>query len=253
MKLINALSLLVFSSAMLLSQTQSASASSTKSHATSTKSSWHGPGFSNATLNGAYVFHVTGRDTFAKVPPGAYGIVGVLDADGQGDITDGEQLYSDQPYSKLDSITGSYSIDMDGRGTITIDTGDSHIGVNGVETFSIALLSGTNGLMAQFDASATSSGGLDLQNTQASKTILAGGYAFVSSGVDVNDPRGAMGFGGVFNVDSPGNISGNGSVADVNDNGVVTAAATLSGLSWLPIRMEKSWSISPLIRPPTLP
>jgi hypothetical protein len=229
MKLIRVLSMLVFCGAVLLSQTQPASASSAQSHALPIKSSWKGPGFSNATLNGAYVFHVSGRDTFAKVPPGAYGIVGVLDADGQGNISTGEQLYSDQPYSKLDSITGSYSVDMDGRGTITLDTGDSHIGVNGVETFSIALLSGVHGLMAQFDTSATSSGALDLQNTQASKTILAGGYAFVSSGVDVNDPRGAMGLGGVFNVDSPGNISGSGSVADVNDNGAVTAAATLSG------------------------
>lgn len=229
MKLIRALSFLILSSAMLFSQTQSAPVKSAKSDASSTRNSWKGPGFSNATLNGAYVFHVNGRDTFAKVAPGAYGIVGVLDADGNGNITNGEQLYSDQPYSKLDSITGSYSIGTDGRGTITLDTGDSHIGVNGVETFSVALLSGVHGLMAQFDTSATSSGALDLQNSQASKAILANGYAFISSGVDVNDPRGAMGLGGVFNVDSPGTISGSGSVADVNDNGIVITAATVSG------------------------
>src|ERR1700733_3282074 len=167
MKLIRAFSFLVLSSAMLFSQTQSAPLRAAKSDASSTRSSWRGPGFSNSTLNGAYVFHVNGRDTFAKVAPGAYGIVGVLDADGNGNITGGEQLYSDQPYSKLDSITGTYSIGNDGRGTITVDTGDSHIGVNGVETFSVALLSGVHGLMAQFDTSATSSGALDLQNTQA--------------------------------------------------------------------------------------
>ena len=229
MKLIHALSFLVLGSALLFSQTESGHGSLAKSDALPAAHSWKGPGFSNATLNGAYVFHVNGRDTFAKVAPGAYGIIGVLNADGNGNITDGEQLYSDQPYSKLDSITGTYSIGNDGRGTITLNTQDSHIGVNGVETFSVALLSGVHGLMAQFDSSATSSGALDLQNTQASKAILANGYAFVTSGVDVNDPRGAMGFGGVFNVDSPGNISGGGSVADVNDNGTVMTAATLSG------------------------
>jgi hypothetical protein len=152
-----------------------------------------------------------------------------MDADGQGNITNGEQLYVDQPRSELDSVTGTYSIGADGRGTITLNTGDVNVGVNGVETFSIALTSGSHGLIDQFDTSATSSGTLDIQNSQASHTPLSQGYAFISSGVDVNDPRGALGFGGVLNVDGAGTISGNGSVADVNDNGMVTTAATLSG------------------------
>jgi hypothetical protein len=198
-------------------------------HQFSTDNLHYSPGFSNSVLNGAYVFQVAGRDTFAKVPPGAYGVVGVLDADGNGNVTGGEQVYVDQPRSALDTFTGTYTIGADGRGTITLNTGDPKIGVNGVETFSVALTSGAHGLIAQFDTSATSSGTLDLQNSQASHTPLAQGYAFVNSGVDVNDPRGALGFGGVFNVDGTGTISGNGSVADVNDNGFVTHAATISG------------------------
>ena len=228
MKWVRILSFLVCGSAMLLSQNPSAPSASLK-HPFSASGFRHVPAFSNSVLSGAYVFQVAGRDTFAKVPPGDYGIVGVLDADGDGNVTAGEQVYVDQPRSALDTFTGTYTVGVDGRGTITLNTGDSKIGVNGVETFTIALTSGAHGLIAQFDTSATSSGTLDLQNSLASHTALSQGYAFVSSGVDVNDPRGALGFGGVFNVDSAGTISGNGSVADVNDNGFVTNAATLSG------------------------
>jgi hypothetical protein len=228
MKWVRILLFLGCSSAVLLSQNPSVPSALLKRQF-SASGSRYSPSFSNSVLNGAYVFQVAGRDTFAKVPPGAYGIVGVLDADGNGNVTGGEQVYVDQPRSALDTFTGTYNIGADGRGTITLNTGDTKIGVNGVETFSVALTSGSHGLIAQFDTSATSSGTLDLQNSQASHTPLAQGYAFVNSGVDVNDPRGALGFGGVINVDGTGTISGNGSVADVNDNGFITRAATLSG------------------------
>ncbi len=206
--------------------------------------------FNNAALNGSYVFAASGRDTFAHVPPGAYQVTGVLIADGSGNITGGEQLYSDQPSAGVDPIcaTGSgtcqskYSIGADGRGTIVLDTGDASIGVAGVETFRVVLLGGTQGMVTQFDASASSSGTLDLQTPSSANTPLANGYAFTTNGVEVGVMRtpSPLGIGGVFNVDGAGTISGVGSVVDINDNGTLTTGASLSGTVANPDQYGKS-------------
>ncbi len=188
-----------------------------------------------AALNGNYVFEANGRDSFAHAPPGVYQVAGVLQADGNGHILGGELVYEDQPGegNALDSITGgTYTVGADGRGTVTLNTGDSSIGVNGVLTFSLAMLSGTTGLIAQFDASATSSGTLNLQTPSSATSLLSGGYAFATSGVDGGTNNGGvkepMGMGGILNVDSPGGISGTGTILDVNDNGAVTKAVGLT-------------------------
>ncbi len=184
--------------------------------------------FETAALSGNYVFEVRGRDSFAHVPPSAYQVAGVLQADGNGNITGGELLYEDQPGhgNNLDSITsGSYSVGADGRGTITLTTSDTSIGVNGVLTLSVAMLSGTRGLVTQFDASATSSGNLDLQTPLSAGTPLSGGYAFVTNGVD-NANEAPLGVGGVLNV-AGGTVQVIGSVMDANDNGTVTTNAAV--------------------------
>ncbi len=185
--------------------------------------------FNNAVLNGNYVFGASGIDKFAHVAPSVYEVAGVLQADGNGNITGGELLYEDQPGNgnALDPIgPGTYSIGADGRGTITLTTSDTSIGVNGVLTFSVAMLSGTQGRVTQFDATASSRGALDLQ-TPFSINPLAGGYAFVTHGVDTANEA-PIGVGGILNVSSPGTISVSGSVVDANDNGTVTTAAALT-------------------------
>jgi hypothetical protein len=190
--------------------------------------------FGAAALDGNYVFEASGRDTFAHVPPSIYHVAGVLQADGGGNIIGGELLYENQPNNNnnpVDSITGgSYTIgSADGRGTITINTADTGIGVNGVLTFSLAMLSGTNGLITQFDASASSTGTLDLQTPYSLTNLLSGGYAFVTSGVDsATEGRFPLAMGGVFNVDGLGTISGNGTVMDLIDNGTTTTGVGLT-------------------------
>ena len=179
------------------------------------------------------MFEATGRDKFANVPPSVYHVAGVLQADGSGNIIGGELLYEDQPENNnvVDPITGgSYTIgSTDGRGTITLNTNDTGIGVNGVLTFSLAMVSGTQGLITQFDTSASSTGTLDLQTPYSATNLLTGGYAFVTSGVDsAAEGRFPLGMGGVFNVDGVGTISGNGTVMDLIDNGVVTSGAGLT-------------------------
>lgn len=184
--------------------------------------------FGNATIGMTggvnYVFQASGIDTH-----GRYQLTGVFTADGAGNITGGEQHYSNAVNVYIDQISAtgsSYLIGADGRGTITLNTGDTNIGVGGVEILGLVVIDGTKGLITQFDTSATSSGTLDLQTP---KSQLSGGYAFVTSGVNLATTPKPLGFGGVINVDGPGTISGKGSVADDIDNTTQNLNQTLTG------------------------
>jgi len=182
--------------------------------------------FGNSTIGmtggDSYVFQAAGIDAH-----GPYQLTGALTADGAGNITGGEQHYSNTVSVYVGSITGgSYSIGTDGRGTITLDTDTPNVGVGGVETLGLVVIDGTKGLITEFDTSATSSGTLDLQTP---KSHLSGGYAFVTSGVNLASTPKPLGFGGIINVDGPGTISGKGSVADDIDNTTQNLNQTLTG------------------------
>jgi hypothetical protein len=65
---------------------------------------------------------------------------------------------------------------------------------------------------------------MDLQTSQ---TAPAGGYAFAMNGADVFVQADAI--GGILNIDSPGTISGTGSVADQNLAGTLIKKAAITG------------------------
>lgn len=139
----------------------------------------------NALLSGSYAFVLSGFDG-----SGPYALAGRLTADGAGNITSGEQDYSDFYVASLDSFTGTYSIGPDGRGTITLNTGDSSLPNSfGTETLGVVIVSGSHAFVNEFDSGATSSGTMDTQAVPSggfTASILSGGYAFVLSGIDVN-------------------------------------------------------------------
>src|SRR5262249_15303443 len=156
------------------------------------------------------------------------------------EVTAGEQTvsYVDQTsgalFSVSDTITGgSYFVGPDGRGTITLNTANQNIGQQGVEVFSLVVLSSSQALIAKIDdpnniqvqSNESSVGTMDLQTSNAAPT---GGYAFVVSGTDVASLS-PTAFGGVFNIDSPKTISGVGSVADQDLAGSLFPSAALSG------------------------
>jgi hypothetical protein len=77
----------------------------------------------------------------------------------------------------------------------------------------------------------SSVGTLDFQDPQVITSPPTKGYAFVASGTDAS---GAMGIGGVFNIDSSQAISGTGSAFDYisptnNTPGVISSSTVLSG------------------------
>ncbi|MGB9234977.1 MAG: hypothetical protein WCC04_11225, partial [Terriglobales bacterium] len=176
------------------------------------------------------VFHLSGADFTAANGESNYYVAGAFTVSG-GLITGGEQNLEDYNDSLADSInpeTSSIRGTADGNLQIVLDTGDSAIGVNGVETLSATAVTGARALIGEYDLVATSTGTLDLQTSQAPPS---GGYAFFATGIDHNG--GAMAFGGVLNVDGPGSISGTGSVMDFNDSseGIVLPDQTFASSS----------------------
>lgn len=194
-------------------------------------------GFANV-LKGTYVFSTKGIDG-----NGSFQLAGVVSLDGNGGITGGEQTLNDQTQSVSDAITGgSYYVGPDGRGLLTITTADQNIGQQGVENLSLVVLSNAKALIATSDdpnlsqSFETSSGSLELQT---STVALNAGYAFALSGVkpsaNPTDAAIPMAMGGILKIDSPGTISGSGSVVDEDEfdpnNGVSVENlnATVSG------------------------
>ncbi|HWY22924.1 MAG TPA: hypothetical protein VNX26_16980 [Candidatus Acidoferrum sp.] len=167
-------------------------------------------GFSNSNLNGTYVFSSTGSDFNG----GFLATAGALVANGSGTITGGTMDLVGtnviQSGTVAQSITGSYSVGVDGRGQATV------ISSAGTIKFDFVLTSSSHGLITEFDGNGSGSGTLDLQTAVTSLSQLQGPYAFSLSGVDATGNADAT--AGAFTLDGAGNITVG--VQDFNDNGL---------------------------------
>ena len=163
--------------------------------------------------NGTYVFQLSG-----SVGSSASFITGVLVAN-NGSITGGEQDVANfttdsnddlVPFNQFSKITGgSYATTPDGNLQISIN-----VAQYGTETLNGALVSPARGFVADLYGS-VGNGTLVVQTAAAAPS---GGYAVSLYGGDKYGQTARI--GGVLNVDSPGRISGAGSVLDVVDPGV---------------------------------
>lgn len=178
---------------------------------------------SNSMLNGRYVFSVGGVDT-----NGSYAASGTIVADGNGNITGGEQDYTDESIQAgPDAVTGSYSIGPDGRGSVTLDVSNTNLPHNGVETFSIAVTSITHALIIQFDGTATSSGTLDFQAASAvDPNAISGAFAFTAQGIDIGNQV-PLTYGGVMLMSASSGTIASGTFFE-NDGGS-TSTSSLAG------------------------
>ena len=165
--------------------------------------------YSAASLNGTYAFALSGTDS-----AGFFARTGSFVANGTGTVTAGVQdLNSGRiPGSTTLMVTsGSYSIQSNGKGTLSL--------IDSSETLqlSIVMTSATAGLITESDGNGTASGNLIVQDTTIFSTFpstISGPYVFDISGLD---PNGASeSFVGQF-VGNAGGVINSG-VVDINDN-----------------------------------
>jgi hypothetical protein len=160
--------------------------------------------FSNASLKGQYAYSMSGEDL-----NGAFiARVGSFSADGNGNITQGlEDVNSVSGVSQVSFSGGSYSIQPNGRGVLTLTNAASSL------QLSITLISSNKGFMVQTDLNATSSGNFTLQTSTAFTLAgVKGNYVFDFSGVNgVGAPTSII---GQVKADGAGNVTGG--TADVS-------------------------------------
>jgi hypothetical protein len=189
--------------------------------------------FSDKSLNGPYAFSYSGNDQ-----TGFYAVAGSFNADGAGHITSGVEdfdSYSSGASTQI-SISGTYTVGPDGRGSATINVGSgSGAGQGTVNTWQFVLTNFQHALLTRFDVKTNGSGTIDQQNLNGlttALTALSGPYVFAVSGGDSTFH--SQGIAGKFTADGAGIIPNTTAILDVNDsinpNGTVTTGDTsLSG------------------------
>ncbi|HEY6304084.1 MAG TPA: hypothetical protein VIX14_13575 [Terriglobales bacterium] len=197
-------------------------------------------GFNNGSLTGTYVFSSSGSDANGN----ALAMAGAFTANGSGGITGGMMDVVDpvlncpiptcnppivppSPTAQSLTISSSYNVNTDGRGTVTLVTS-----AYGTFTLAFVLTSTSGGLVTEFDSNGTGSGTLDLQTPVTSLSQLAGPYAFSLAGPDSGGNP--LATAGAFTLNSSGTSTVG--VEDFNDDAVfispgvpLTVSATTLG------------------------
>jgi hypothetical protein len=181
-------------------------------------------GYSDTNFSGTYVISMAGTDVNNNASTFSFfAITGAITVDGKGNIMSGAVDINDPDLGGVfpnQSVTGTYNVSQDGRGTGSLVTPKGTFGVDFV------LTSSGHGLITRFDgpnASPTAgsgSGTIDLQGSASQSSLTS--LAFSLSGA----PAVAVSFGGnlgsfatvgAFALDSHGNITSG--LQDFNNNG----------------------------------
>jgi hypothetical protein len=170
-------------------------------------------GSTGTALNGQYTFLVSGVD-FNLVN---YVAAGSFVADGNGNITSGEEDFCDigtECFTIL--VSGNFSTGLDGRGSINLSNSTANAPFAS-QTLEIVVTSSSHALITEFDSVATSSGTLDLQDpTALAASAITGGYSMTLNGLDLGQDI-PNAFGAVMTGDGSGGF--NNVTLDENDNG----------------------------------
>ncbi len=174
----------------------------------------------NILANGTYVYHLAGDDA-----TGPYFVAGAFTVQ-NGAITGGRQDFSDVSNFYTNNLMASGS-SLSAAGSniqIVLNTGNTNIGVSGVETLRGVRVSGSRVLISEFDTFASATGSLDLQTSTAAPS---GGYAFSVRGSDGTQQQYALAIGGVLNINGSSVVVAN-SVFDYNDGGSIGKGLSFS-------------------------
>jgi len=150
--------------------------------------------------SGTFVFTVAGVNKLQR----NIAVAGSFVLDANGKVASGEENYMshDGPASfpPGDLITGGQlTTSSNGKGTLTVITNNTALGVNGTETFSVAIVNSKHAVISEFDSSATAVGSLDFQTLvqpQGPFSMLTsgwdGGLASAYGGNITFNPNGAL-------------------------------------------------------------
>ncbi len=168
--------------------------------------------YSNASLTGSYVYHLSGIDDSTGAP---YENSGVFVADGQGHITGGVDDATEEGTgtSLGNAITGTYKISANGTGTITLN-GSAFTSTN----WEVALASSSTAYLVEADA-LNASGTAELQSAPAAGAAPTGTFVF---NMKTTSAQGSVATVGQFNVSAGVFQSG---AVDVNQSGTITSPA----------------------------
>jgi hypothetical protein len=170
--------------------------------------------------DGNYVYHLAGEDgTSPYFVAGAFTVQNGAIAGGEQDMTDANIIAQDNLVASGSSLSLA-----NGNIQIVFNTGDTAIGVNGIETFRGAVVSNARVLISEFDTFATATGSIDQQTSTAAP---AGGYAFNVGGLDGTANPSNLVVGGILNISGASIVVGN-SVFDYNDGGNIGQAQTFA-------------------------
>lgn len=185
---------------------------------------------SNALFHGTYSFLFNGFDS-----GGSVAMIGFFTSDGNGKITMGiEDSNRSAGVVNLISLTGTYSIGTDGRGTLELVAKNPVTLTTLTTDYQLVLDSSgnarifeNNSIGANNDALGTHGEGIlkPVAGPSFSASSFSGNYAFVFPGQDSAGNPTAL--GGVIRADGTGTLSQG--IGDYNDGGTFTPHVNLSG------------------------
>jgi hypothetical protein len=173
-------------------------------------------GYSKSSFQGQFAFTLAGTGT-----SGPFFRAGSFAADGAGHLNNGLEDVNDGlgVTSVPISFTGSYTLGLDGRGTLTFVDNRSTTPAQ----FDFVLVNANQLQIIGFDGTGTSSGQANLQDPSKFNAGLSGTYVFDFKGV-----QGANTFSqiGEFTVDGLGNITSG--LMDINNGGAIASAVPIT-------------------------
>jgi hypothetical protein len=157
-------------------------------------------------------FNVAQQYAFVLAGQGSLGMVGSVTLDGAGNIVGGEADASGNGfYSTVPSISGTYSLDSTGHGTLAMTLNKTSCCGTFQQTHGITATSSSHLVIAEEDQfnglTVGGVGSMDLQSGPFSVSEVSGGYSFTLAGYSHADSANAS-WGGIFTADGVGNLTG---------------------------------------------
>ena len=178
--------------------------------------------FSNSSLKGAYVFTITNV-------AGTQGLeleVGSINADGNGSVSGVEDLNAAGATQQSLSLSGTYSLLPDGRGTLTLNTsGLPSRTFHFVLSANASAPADNDGYLAQFDTSGSASGILKKQDETTFNNASLGSNTYVFRTGGLNATQNGESTVGAFTTDAAG-AAIVGGMEDTNNNGTINGGAS---------------------------